>query len=688
MKAWGVAVAAASVLGLAAAAAAQDGESLRRELEALERRRAEILRALEGEGAPPPAAAPAAAPAAPAGTAVPPGAPPAAADAPRGAALMEAVEVVATGFREERGASIPSVKVVEGSWYRDRAIPDVAEGLRQVPGVAVSRGGTPGAATSLFVRGAASNQVLVLQDGMPLNDPTAGSQFNFFDLDALNLDRVEVLRGSHGALYGSDAVGGVVNLVSRRGSGPGTFGATATLGSFGTHRETLTGSGGDESLDWSLGIAETGTDGPHDRQAFSSLSFSGLFGGRFAGDGRWQVAARSLDSTAEDPYDFGPTLPEDDNIRRERDLLALGLTLEKPLASWLEGRVRASVTDIDSAFRNGGDAPGAPAEFTSTTQATTTEVGAALRAAWPREGEGGIGVSAILGGDYRAQESLSASESPFGGGIDIDETTYNGGAYLLGTVEAGPATLSAGTRLDDHSQYGREWSPQAGARVAVAPTGPVLRANYGEGFRAPTPAEFADPFVGNPDLGPETSQSLDAGVEQEILPWLRAEAGWFRLRTRDLIAWDATTFVLENFSRTETEGYEAGVRAEIGSCTTLFANWTHQRPRDLVTGDPLPNRPEDFATLGVEWRRGDWMAAANLYWQGPVPDLGFTGPDADLRRHPGRRLVMNLTGRWMASETVTLFARIENLWNEEYVETPSAPKGLPFSIFAGVSLDF
>ncbi len=674
--------AAAATLGLLSAAAlAQDAEELRRELEALEARKAEILRALDevrGGSAPP---APAPAPA-PAPTPLPPGesAPP--------PALLEEIEVVASGFEGKRGSAVPSISVVEGAWYEERGVASVADGLRQVPGVSVSRSGTPGGATSLFVRGAASNQVLVLQDGMPLNDPTAGSQFNFFDLDALNLGRVEILRGSYGALYGSDAVGGVVNLVSKRGSGPGSFSASVTGGSFGTRRETLTGAGGDGSFDWSLGLAESGTDGPRDDQAFSSLSFSGLFGGALAGDGRWQVAVRSLSSKAEDPYDFGPTLPADGNISRERDLTAVGLTLEKPLLPWLEGRVRASTTDIDSAFRNGSDAPGGPAEFESTTQATTREAGAALRAFADREGEEFLGGSLVLGGDFRVQDSLSASESPFGGGIDIDERTRNAGGYALATVEAGPATFSGGARLDDHSFYGREWSPQARLRVEVAPTSSVLRVHYGEGFRAPTPAEFADPFVGNPDLGPETSESVGAGIEQGILPGVAATAEWFRLRTRDLIAWDATTFVLENFSRTQVDGYEIGVRAEVDRCTTLFASWTHQRPRDLVTGAALPHRPEDFGSVGVEWRRGDWLVAADLHWQGPVADQGFSGPDADLRRHPGRRFVMNLTGRWQATEALSLFARVENLWNEEYVETPSSPKGLPFSILVGAGYDF
>jgi vitamin B12 transporter len=615
-------------------------------------------------------------------------APPKKEEPERKEALLEQVEIVATGYEQEQGRSTNPISVIDGDWFEEHQVSDVADGLRQVPGVTVARGGTSGAATSLFLRGAGSNQVLVLQDGMPLNDPTIGGQFNFFDLDALDLDRVEVLRGSYGVLYGSSAIGGVVNLVSRRGEGPAAFRASAEVGSFMTHRETLTGGAGDKESDWSFGVAETGTDGPHDREGFRSLSLAGLFGAKVAGDGRAEFSMRALDSTAEDPYDFGSPLPKDPNIRREREIVALGASLEKPVASWLTAKVRATLTDIDSAFRNGGDTPTAPDEFKSTSEATTTLFGASLRAVGNLDAKGENTLEVIAGGDTRAEESFGLSESPFGSGVDVDETTRNSGAFLLASTYLGPFTLTGGGRYDRHSQAGGEWSPQAGAAYRCERSGTTVRGNYGQGFRAATPAEFTDPFVGNPDLGPERSESVDLGVDQEVGSWLSAEATWFRLRTRDLIAFDATSGILQNIDRTEVTGVEFGLRAEPGAGFTILASVTHQRPRDLATHASLPNRPDDFGSLGVEWKRGDWTVTADLYWQGAVDDLGATGPDQDLRDHAGRRKVMALGARWQATKRLKAFARVENLWNERYVETPFAPRGEPFALFAGLSLDF
>jgi vitamin B12 transporter len=614
---------------------------------------------------------------------------PAAADAKEREAVLPEVEVVATGFEAAPGEATVPVTTIPAGWWETRSAPSLADGLRQVPGVTVTRGGTPGAATSLFLRGAGSNQVLVLQDGIPLNDPTLGGQFNFFDLDPLSLDRVEVLRGSYGALYGSQAIGGVVNLVSRRGEGPAAFRAAAEAGSFLTHRGTLTGSGGDDDSDWSFGLAETGTDGPHDRQAFRSLSFSGRFGARVAGDGRLDLVVRALDSTAEDPYDFGNPIPRDGNIRRDRDLVALGVTAEKPILPWLTARGRASMTDIDSGFRNGDDAnPAATPEFQSTNEATVEEVGLSFRAGLLDGAGGGPRLEVVAGGDLRSEESLGFSESPFGSGLVLDATTRNSGFLALATGDLGPVTLTGGGRRDDHSQGGREWSPQAGLRVAVEPTGSVLRANYGQGFRSPTPSEFSDPFVGNPDLGPEESESVDAGIEQSIGPRVTAEASWFRLRTRDLIAFDGTTFLLDNIARAEVTGVEAGLRVDAGGGLVLRGSFTRQRPRDEGTGERLANRPDAFGTLGVEWSRGDWTVAADAYRQGTVDDLGARGPDQRLRDSAGRRTVVDLALRFRASKGVAVFARVQNLLDEEYVETPTSPTGLPFSVFAGVALEF
>jgi vitamin B12 transporter len=681
----GVFVPAALMALSGQAAWAQDDEALRRELDALERRRAEILERLRAggkEAAPAPSGRPAGAP--PAAPIAPEAGPP----SPRGRAeaTLEGVEVTATRYASAADRATASLSFVRGADLDRRGVTSVAEGLREVPGVSVARAGAPGAPTSVFLRGALSTQTLVLQDGIPLNDPTVGGQFNFFDLDTVNLDRIEVLRGSHGAVYGSDALGGVVHLVSRRGRGPGEFRLDLAGGSFDTQRQALHGSGGDDDADWSFGVSNERSHGHADRMGYHATAFSGRFGARVGGEGRLELAARVQDATAQDPFDFGNPLPLDPSLSRERELGAFGLTFDTPAAAWLDLRVRASYTDIDSEFRNRNDAPGVAPEFLSTSSGTTTLLGVSARARILEEDRDGASLDLVAGFDHETEESINYSDSPFGSGLVVDDTTIARGAYALATLGAGPVTVTAGARRDDHSQGGTETSPQAGARVQVAPR-TALRAQYGEGFRSPTPAEFSDPFVGNAALGPERSRSFDAGVVQGIGP-VELEASWFRLRTRDLIGFDLATFKLANIADARNEGLEVAARADLGHGWRARASYTRQRPRDGDTGARLANRPDSFGSAGVSWTSGAFDLGADVYAQGAVEDGGQTGPDARLREQAGRRIALDLSARWRVGRGWTLWAAVRNALDDAWVETPQAARSNPAGWILGATLEF
>jgi vitamin B12 transporter len=668
----------ALALAAAAPAWAQDREALERELKEIESRRAEILRQL-GEKAPEPAA-----PAADGPTITE--------SIPRRRAhvddtLLGEVEVVATRWETERGSTPPLVDIVDGEWFDDREEFRVSEGLRHVPGVTVSRAGGMGSRTSVFLRGASATQTLVLQDGMPLNDPTTGGGFDFFDVDALNLERVEVLRGSYGVLYGSDAIGGVINLVTKRGDGPASFRASGMVGSFNTHRETLSGSGGDDDGHWSFGAAYTNSQNHGDNQDFDSSSFSGRFGGRIGTEGTFDVYVRFLDSTENEPFDFGNPLPPDENITLERELLAIGTQADLPLDDDITLRLRASVTDIDSHFRNEGDLPATAPEFISTSDATTTLLGFSGHAVIHDGGEDGLLVEAIAGFDHEREESVNYTDSSFGGGLGMDDETQNRGTYGMLTARWGDLVLLGGVRHDDHTLES-ESSPQVSGQYRFPGSDTTVRANYGEGFRAPTPIEFADPFSGNPDLKPETSESVDVGVSQGFMERFVAEATWFRVRTDDLIAYDFGTARLENLGRSQNDGYELALRGDLGHGLTGRAAYTHQRPRNKVTGALLTNRPEDFAALSLTWEKGDWTVTLDGYWQGSVFDPGIGGKDADLRAHAGRRTQVDLGAKYRISESLTAFGKVMNVLDEDYVETPTSAKALPLGAFIGIAWEF
>ena len=187
-------------------------------------------------------------------------------------------------------------------------------------------------------------------------------------------------------------------------------------------------------------------------------------------------------------------------------------------------------------------------------------------------------------------------------------------------------------------------------------------------------------------------------MSQDLLDG-RVEVGVtaFRLDVDGLIAYDASATTpsrpfgrLMNFQNTRTTGTEWEARADLGAGFTLRGAYTRQNPRDLDAGDPLPNRSREFAGGGVSWEHGGFLASLDGTWSTKLPNVGgeYVSPDGDARRAPGRRALVNLTARWRADANVTLFARVENLLDDDWVATPTSPAGTGRGVFAGVQIDF
>ena len=313
------------------------------------------------------------------------------------------------------------------------------------------------------------------------------------------------------------------------------------------------------------------------------------------------------------------------------------------------------------------------------------------------------------GGEAVHQDSRSRSRSPDFGAptsstVVQEDATRTESTFVLAELalpDAGPLArpvVTAGVRHDDHSEAGGESSPHAGARADVAATGTTLRASYGEGFRAPKPSELFDPFVGAADLQAETSRSLDAGVRQPLLDGaLVAEVTWFRLEVEDLIAFDAAATspsrpfgALRNLRRTRTEGTEWALAWDAGAGFTVRGAYTRQRPEDLETGRDLPNRSRSFGSLGVTWENGPLELGLHAVLAARSHDQGgeHVYPEPRERRVPGRLRLVDLTARWRANESLTLFARIENLLDDDHVAAPFAPAGPPLGAYVGAQWDF
>jgi vitamin B12 transporter len=594
---------------------------------------------------------------------------------------------------DRSGTSISSISAEDLEARQTESLSDV---LREVPGVWLTRGGGQGGSTSIFIRGAASNQTKVLLDGFALNDPTIGGQYNAFDLVNEGLDRVEVLRGSQSALYGSEAIGGVVQLVSRSYRGPLSARVTASGGSNVSGRVGFEIGGGDETVSGGFVFSHLRTQNEVDRNAFEAVTLGGRLELQPFEDLAVALTARWIDSSAQDPYDFGDPLVEDENIERLRTTTLLGMETTWEALDGVTVRARASVMRVESTFNNGPDISGTADELDS--ESTADVSGFALSATVETARLLGIEKKIAhdrltVGYEYENAKSRNETVSPFGA-TELKDTV-NDRAWIIQEevtlFERVDATV--GLRFTHNDFFGHETAPSYALQYNHLETGTTLAASHAVGFRAPTPIEFADPFVGNPDLTQEESESFDVGIRQSLLEGsLVLGATWFELSVDDLIAWDPTTWRLENFRRTRTTGLEFTGRYDIDERWSLGASYTHQDPRDLDAPrgeeDQLPNRPEDFGSLWAQYESGGLRVTATAMISGGFEGTGVVGPDQRARKHPGKKTLVNLAASYEITEGARLLGRIENLLDDEYVEVETGPRSAGFGLFLGLELRF
>lgn len=576
------------------------------------------------------------------------------------AAVEETVVVTATLEREKESKVPAAVTVITAEEIEARQASYVLDLLATTPGATVAQSGAPGSVTSLFLRGSDSNQTLALWNGIPLNSPYDGA-FNWAYLPTDGAERVEVVRGPFSALYGSQAMGGVVQVLSRPKDGG-----------------RLRLEGGEDGYGRAGLSAGYGTG----KVRFEVFGNARQGGGRFANDSfdgedlagrvelkpleglRIGLLARFQDSTVGIP--FSGITPR---LRREQDdestQIALPVTFERG-GFRLEGLL--SRTDSELEFRDPDDS-----SFTfSNTE--TAEDRARLVATFRAPSRFWVSV----GGDWSDQEV--SDRSNFGVNL-TDATRENRAAFSQLHADLGSVQIDLGVRYDDDELFGSEVSPKAGLVWSATPA-LSLRASYGEGFRSPSFLELFFPFSGNPALQPETSESYEVGADWTASRF-RAGLSAFQNEQRDLIDFDLVTFTNINIDRARSRGVEAEGAWRFAA-GTLHANVTWLDTEDLDTGLPLLRRPEWSGNLIATARHAAFSGSLVGRYVGERDDVD---PVTFGRVVNPSYVRFDLAGQWQALPWLSPYARVENLADEEY----SSVLGFPSperTLIGGVALSF
>jgi vitamin B12 transporter len=593
----------------------------------------------------------------------------------------EPVVVTATRVEEPLEAIGASVTIVPEEVFRVQEHRTVEEALRAVPGVEILRSGSLGKISTLRIRGANPTQVQVLIDGVRVKSVTSGD-FDFADLSLDDVERIEIVRGPQSTLYGADAIGGVVNIITKRGRGAPSAFLDLEAGNYDTYRERAGVSGALGAWSFSLGASRLDFGGQFVNDEQDLTTVNGRVG--YALPNRGEVALIARYSDAHRGIPFRTVFPDFAPRREQDDRLVLGsLEWRQPWTAWYDATLRVSAVRSTLTFRDPDEA------FTPRSDIETER----REVDWLHILRADELDTLTVGLEYRNEEGTN--QGSFSASTDTWAVFGQNELRLFRRL-----FLTGGVRFDHNSAFGDATTGRAALSYLLHATATRLKASWAEGFRAPTlnelffPATFPPcPAFGNPGLRPETSESWDAGVEQHL--WarrIRLAATYFRNDFTDLIQStliDPVNFCFQarNVGRARTQGVEAEASVELLQGLLLAAAYTYTDTEDRTTGLPLRRfAPHRWAiTASYEARPGLTLAGeifilSSQFEGGAVPrNDGYTVVNVSASyRLPWRRGPLR---------DVTLHLRVTNLFDEDYAEVRGFP-ALGTHVVAGVRARF
>ncbi len=584
---------------------------------------------------------------------------------------------------DQVGSSISLITAQDIQDHQWRTVPDA---LQQVPGIDVVQSGGAGGQTSVFIRGANSNHTKVLIDGIEVNDPSSNDAFDFGQALTGGLARVEVLRGPQSSLYGSDALGGVINLITREGKGPPRLDATIEGGSFDTFNQSASVSGSKRRLKYAFSVDHLHVGAtpvtPLDLLApgeariddgFDNLTLGAKLGFDVNSVFGLGLVARYVNSglkfTGEN-YDLFPAdFPDSDQTdQKERQVFTRG-----------EARVNLFDGKFTNVFGLGYADYHTRIAAPDDGGSTTLDYGDRLKFDW----RGAIALSKtetlVLGAEDRRDRIF---ESP----IDARDAERAGYAEL----QSHPFDHFSGAvsvRYDSDDRFGDKFTWRIAPAYTVAATGTLLKASYGTGFKSPTLTQlfvsFPPFFSANPNLRPEESEGYDAGFEQPLFGGrLRVGVTGFHNAIHNLITTNAAGDSYANIGRATTYGAESFAAFAPWRELSLRVDYTYLVARDDIARQELLRRPKNKIDFTVVWRATGklTLSATGLYVGARVDgNRDFSIP----RLTAGPYATFGVAGEYALTKSLTAFARIDNLADRRY-EDPTGFQRPGIGAFGGV----
>ena len=563
---------------------------------------------------------------------------------------LHTIEVSSSRLKTTKDKYAGSITVITEEEIKRSGSPHIEDILRDQLSLGVFKQGGVGGQTNIRLRGADQKSVLVIIDGVRANGNTTGS-FDFRNLNTENVERIEILRGSQTPVWGADAVGGVINIITKKGRGTPSHTLSFEGGSFGTFIESLGSAGSIDDIDYSFSASRTDISGYSDfnenriaesgdvaeKDGYDNTSLSSRVGTSFSGDGRVEFIGRYIRSNSDVDNTVG-----DKNRDVEIESFYLALPVSKSISPWWEIKLTPNMAydanEVDTSSK----------EIFNRTYIADLQNNVDINEH----------ISTVFGVELRAQNARN-------NGNGFTQNTFNQGYFLQSQFDwQDRILLTAGFRKDINEIFEDPLTYKFEGAYNFKQWDFRLRGAYATGFRAPTFNDLTFPVTGNLDLKPEKSKSFEVGMDKDLFNKLvRLELTFFNIEFNNLILNQSTTIPASNVGKAKSRGIEAHIGIELPYNLHLSNNYTWNEAVDEIDDIPLSRRPKHqySATLSHSWRN-------KLFTQ-----LGVRARSGVLDNSSGSRTVpgfatLRASVSYKLNKNLELNARGENILDKEYEE--------------------
>jgi len=592
-------------------------------------------------------------------------------------------EVVVTANRVETPTNeiATSVTVITGRELEQAKKTTVIEALREVLGLSILQSGPAGSSASVMLRGANSEHTLVMIDGVEVNDPITPSRtYDFSHLMVDGIERIEILRGPQSTLYGSDAMAGVINIITKKGQGKPKFHLSSLGGSYRTFSGTAGLTGSMKKLHysvWTSSLASRGfsaandtLEGNTEADGYKNLSLSASADYQASDNIDLDFLAKFID-TRSDIDNFGSAFGDDpNNVQKYQSLFLKGHIRGLFLKNRWEQKLTLSHIASNRETEN-------PEDERHPYDSDRSQYKSRLnKLDWQNNFFLHETNTLTLGAEHQEEqgESFYHAESMWGPSTSLFplKKAHNTGVYIQDQLRlAGKFFLTAGIRLDNHSQSGLSATHRIAPAVFIRQTSTKLKATYGTGFKSPSLYQLYAPGnswgpIGNENLKPEETASWDLGIEQAL--WdgkIRVGGTYFSSRYENLIDYDYTEGYI-NIARASSKGVEFLLEIEPAENLAFSASYSHIEAKDKNTGEALLRRPKDKFTAKLNVR---FAAKGRI-----VLSLTHLGARVDqewidwiaTRARMAPFTLLNAVGSYDILPNIQLFLRLDNILDQRY----------------------